>query len=97
MKKLWISALPVSLAMLLSLAFAPARAADDPQARAIMEAVDARDDGDNQTSDMEMILIDKRGKQRERKIATFSKDKGQIVGSRCKIRVDLERSAVVLF
>ena len=32
--------------------------ADDPRARAIMEKVDARDDGDNQTSDMEMILID---------------------------------------
>jgi len=41
-----------------------------------MEKVDARDDGDNQTSDMEMILIDKRGRQRVRKIASFSKDKG---------------------
>jgi len=49
--------------------------ADDPRARAVMEKVDARDDGDNQTSDMEMILIDKRGNQRVRKIATFSKDK----------------------
>ena len=54
----------------------PAFAADDPQARAIMERVDARDDGDNQTSDMQMILIDKRGKKRVRKIATFKKDKG---------------------
>ena len=51
-------------------------AADDPKARAIMERVDARDDGDNQTSDMQMILIDKRGKKRVRKIATFKKDKG---------------------
>jgi len=50
--------------------------ADDPRARAIMEKVDARDDGDNQTSDMEMILIDKQGNQRVRKITTFSKDKG---------------------
>ena len=50
--------------------------ADDPEARAIMEKVDARDDGDNQTSDMEMILIDKRGNQRVRRIASFSKDKG---------------------
>jgi hypothetical protein len=56
--------------------FVPFAFADDPQARAIMEKVDARDDGDNQTSDMEMILIDKRGKQRQRKIATSSKDKG---------------------
>ena len=51
--------------------------ADDPQARAIMEKVDARDDGDHQTSDMEMILIDKNQKQRIRKIATFSKDQGE--------------------
>ena len=52
-------------------------AADDPEARAIMEKVDARDDGDNQTSDMEMILIDKNQKQRIRKIASFSKDKDE--------------------
>jgi hypothetical protein len=50
--------------------------ADDQAARAIMEKVDARDDGDNQTSDMEMILIDKRGKKRIRRIAVHSKDKG---------------------
>ena len=42
-----------------------------------MEKVDARDDGDNQTADMQMILIDKRGKERVRKIATFNKDKGE--------------------
>ncbi len=51
--------------------------ADDPKARAIMEKVDARDDGDNQMSDMEMILIDKNNRQRIRKIASFSKDKGE--------------------
>ena len=50
--------------------------ADDPAARAIMEKVDARDDGDKQTSDMEMILIDKRGKKRIRRIAVYNKDKG---------------------
>ena len=55
---------------------APLAWAEDPQARAIMEKVDARDDGDNQTAHMEMILIDKRGNQRVRRIATFSKDKG---------------------
>ena len=38
--------------------------ADDPRAREIMEKVDARDDGDNRTADMEMILIDKRGNLR---------------------------------
>jgi len=53
-----------------------AAATDDPQARAIMERVDARDDGDNQTADMQMVLIDKRGQERVRRIATFKKDKG---------------------
>jgi len=56
---------------------APQTLADDPAARAIMEKVDARDDGDNQTSDMEMILTDKRGKKRVRRIAVYSKDKGE--------------------
>ena len=51
-------------------------AADDPAARAIMERVDARDDGDNQTAAMQMILIDKHGAERNRRISTFSKDKG---------------------
>ena len=56
---------------------APCLSADDQEARAIMEKVDARDDGDNQVSEMEMVLIDKRGKERLRKIQTFSKDKGE--------------------
>jgi hypothetical protein len=51
--------------------------ADDPKARAIMEKVDARNDGDNQTADMEMVLIDKRGQERIREIRTFSKDMGK--------------------
>jgi len=64
--------------ILLILSFAASNAfADDPKARAIMEKMDARDDGDNQVSDMEMILIDKKGKKRIRKIHAFSKDKGE--------------------
>ncbi len=50
--------------------------ADDPKARDIMQKVEDRDDGDNQTSEMEMILIDKRSNERVRKIATFARDKG---------------------
>jgi hypothetical protein len=65
----------ISVIFILS-AIVPSAWAEDPQARTIMEKVDARDDGDNQTADMEMILIDKRGNQRVRRIATFSKDKG---------------------
>lgn len=51
-------------------------ASDDPQARTIMEKVDARNDGDNRTADMEMVLIDRYGKQRVRDMRSFSKDKG---------------------
>ena len=50
--------------------------ADDPKARAIMEKVDARDNGDRQTADMKMILIDKNGNQRKRSIRSISKDMG---------------------
>ncbi len=63
-----------SLAWLVS---ASAARADDPKARAIMERVDARDDGDNQTSTLQMILIDKNQKQRVRELRSFSKDKGE--------------------
>ena len=68
----------ITLVLLTTMFFNVSRvAADDPEARAIMEKVDARDEGDNRTADMEMILIDKNDKQRIRKIATFSKDKGE--------------------
>jgi len=76
MRNLIICGLTIGILSALSLAADPASAVDDPQARAIMERVDARDDGDNQTAAMQMILIDKRGKERIRKIATFKKDRG---------------------
>jgi len=50
---------------------------DSPSAREIMLAVDDRDDGDNGIMDLEMILIDKRGNQRIRKIRSFGKDFGE--------------------
>lgn len=40
----------------------------------IMTRVRDRYDGDNQTSDLEMILIDKKGNRRIRKIRSFKKD-----------------------
>jgi len=55
----------------------PSWAADEPKARAIMVQVDERDDGDNITSNMQMVLIDKRGKQRVRELRSFSKDVGK--------------------
>lgn len=50
---------------------------DDPKAREIMTRVDERDDGDNQTSNMEMVLIDKRDNQRIRELRSFTKDVGE--------------------
>ena len=51
--------------------------AAEPTAREIMELVDERDDGDNITQDLEMILIDKRGGQRVRKLRSFGRDEGE--------------------
>ena len=51
--------------------------ADDKRAREIIEKVDARDDGESQVSDMEMILIDKSNNKRTRIMRAFSKDFGE--------------------
>ncbi|MEN8210434.1 MAG: outer membrane lipoprotein-sorting protein [Thermodesulfobacteriota bacterium] len=51
--------------------------ADDLQARKIMEKVEDRDNGDNMTSDMLMVLIDKNGKKRKKEFKNFSKDFGK--------------------
>ena len=67
----------VCVTLLFVLALSPSARADDPRAREIMTKVDSRDDGDNRISDMEMILIDKKGKKRVRKLKSFSKDKGE--------------------
>jgi len=62
----------------IALAIAPGSAfADEPKAREIMVQVDERDDGDNQTANLQMTLIDKRGKQRVRELKSFGKDKGE--------------------
>ena len=55
----------------------PMASADDPKAREIMQAVNDRDDGDNQVSDMLMILVDRRGNERKRNIRSYSKDFGE--------------------
>lgn len=51
--------------------------ADDPKARAIMEKVDARDDGKTLEQDMLMVLIDKNGNKRTRDIKSYGKDFGE--------------------
>jgi len=45
--------------------------------REIMEEVNARDTGDRSITEMEMILIDKKGKKRVRKLKTFGLEKGK--------------------
>lgn len=42
----------------------------------VMQKVEDRDEGDNSTSEMSMILIDKRGNERIRKIKSYTKFKG---------------------
>ncbi|MEN8136260.1 MAG: outer membrane lipoprotein-sorting protein [Thermodesulfobacteriota bacterium] len=51
--------------------------ADDPEAWAIMEKVDTREDGDRSMVDMRMILINKQGKERIRSIRSFGIDRGE--------------------
>lgn len=50
--------------------------AGTPDARQIMEQVDARDDGDRSISDIQMILIDKNGSKRTRELISYGIDKG---------------------
>ena len=45
--------------------------------REIMEKVNARDTGDRSITEMEMILIDKKGNKRVRKLKTFGLEKGK--------------------
>ncbi|WP_457575498.1 outer membrane lipoprotein-sorting protein [Desulfomarina sp.] len=44
--------------------------------REIMEKVDRRDDGDNMTADVKMILIDRQKNRRIREMKVFTRDKG---------------------
>ena len=46
-----------------------------------MERVDARNDGDRQVQDMQMLLIDKNGNNRTRKLRTWRRDVGEDVQS----------------
>lgn len=71
MKKAALMIFPLALGF----AFTPT-SAEELTAREIMQRVDDRDDGDHGTSDMEMVLIDKNGHERVRKIRSFGKDKG---------------------
>ncbi len=67
-----------ALALAGAVALAAAAGADDaPSAREIMERVDARDDGDDASQDLEMILIDKNGNRRVRELRSYARDVGE--------------------
>lgn len=65
-----------ALLALLIAVLLPVLAHAAPTGRQIMEAVDARDDGDREIRDMEMLLIDKRGNRRTRTIRWFRREDG---------------------
>ena len=59
--------------MLLTGGFYPAQKVFALSGREIMEKVNARDEGDRSTGEMEMLLIDKKGNKRGRKLKTFGR------------------------
>ena len=67
----------IILIMLLSGVFYPAKKVLALSGREIMEKVNARDEGDWSKGEMEMILIDKKGKKRIRKLKTYGGKKGK--------------------
>jgi len=69
------AALPVFAIVVLAAALVAT--ADDPKARAIMERVDARDTGETVVSNMEMVLIDRRGNERLRRIRSSTQEVGE--------------------
>ncbi len=57
--------------------FAVSGAVAAPSGLEIMQQVNDRDDGDNMVAETEMILIDKKGKQRIRKTKRYDQDRGE--------------------
>ena len=56
-------------------------AAEELSAREVMQRVDDRDDGDRSVRKLEMILIDKNGGERVRRLQSWSRDEGEDVQS----------------
>ena len=71
--------IPPCLALILALPLAAS--SEELSAREIMERVDERDDGDRSTRDLEMVLIDKNGGERVRRLRSFSRDDGEDIHS----------------
>ena len=71
MRKIIISSIWIGLCLCISI---PVCVADDEKARQIMQQVEERDDGDNMTWDLAMVLINKNNKKRKKYFKNFSKD-----------------------
>ena len=70
----------IALVALALLVAAPI-AAEELSAREVMQRVDDRDDGDRSVRKLEMILIDKNGGERVRRLQSWSRDEGEDVQS----------------
>jgi hypothetical protein len=65
-------------ALLIASWILPAMAStDDSRARKIMEMVENRDDGDRMVSTVHMLLIDKNGNRREKRLISYTRDYGK--------------------
>lgn len=66
----------INLVAAAGLLLATAASAEGLSARDIMQKVYDRDDGNHAIMDMEMVLIDKQGEQRQRTVKSFRRDAG---------------------
>jgi len=76
--KRWCKIL-ISGVMLVSLVLVCNARAQEPSAKAIMDKVFTRYDGDDAYSKVEMILLDKKGYERKRQLETYTKDYGKLI------------------
>ncbi len=75
--KMYKYILTLLLIMVFATVNAPVFALEDIDARQVAVNVDEREDGDDETAELEMTLINKRGQQRIRKVITYRKDYGK--------------------
>jgi hypothetical protein len=68
-----------SITLIVAFVLVPDFCFAEQSARGIMQKMKDRDDGDNRTADMEMVLIDADGDRRLRKIKVFVKDRNKDV------------------
>jgi outer membrane lipoprotein-sorting protein len=72
-----LTGLFITTCTLSSLAVQPALALEEIDAYQVILNEDEREDGDDRIADMEMVLINKRGQERLRKVVNYRKDYGE--------------------